>query len=86
MSKILNLEEIKELSNDIGTDIGEKFFRCQVVDFIDNIAEVRDENPYKLTKENIEDIVNNLLASDDIWQVIDEQIGFELLSYKKSRR
>ena len=69
MSKILNLEEIKELSNDI-----------------DNIAEVRDENPYKLTKENIEDIVNNLLASDDIWQVIDEQIGFELLSYKKSRR
>lgn len=83
MNKKLSYEDIKNLEDTIEIDHCEKFFRSQLIEFINNIIEMKGKNCYKITEENMEDIINNLMGNDDIWEVIDEQISLELIPYEK---
>lgn len=70
-----DLEEINKRQN------GKEYWKMLVLGALENLMEVGKE--YKITDENVNKIVENLMSNEIIWEVIDEQICNELFNYKK---
>jgi len=70
-----DLEEINKRQN------GKEYWKMLVLGTLENLMEVGKE--YKITDENVNKIVENLMSNEIIWEVIDEQICNELFNYKK---
>lgn len=79
-NKKLNYKEIKELNNKM-RDIKDEYWKSIVVGFIENVMEVGDYD-YNISENEIEEIANEILQNNVIWEVIDEHISQELEQYE----
>lgn len=79
MSKKLSYEDIEELSNEQTITNGEEFWKYLVLEFLKNV----DEFDYNITEKDIDNIVENIMGNDELWNTIDGVMVSELVKFKK---
>lgn len=78
--KKLSYEEMEEmLENELKEVDGRKFWKTLLIEQIIN----NDEIEYNLTKSELDNAVENLMANDYMWQEIDNALGEELENFRK---
>ena len=78
--KKLSYEEMEEmLENELKEVDGRKFWKTLLIEQIIN----NDETEYNLTKSELDNAVENLMANDYMWQEIDNALGEELENFRK---
>lgn len=78
--KKLSFEEMEDmLGNELREVDGRKFWKTILLEQMTS----SDELEYNLTKSDLENIVENLMDNDYMWQIIDNAIAEELENYRK---
>ncbi len=78
--KKLSYEEMEEmLENELKEVDGRKFWKTLLIEQIIN----NDEIEYNLTKSELDNAVENLMANDYMWQEIDNALAEELGNFRK---
>lgn len=76
----LSYEEMEDmLENELKEVDGRKFWKTLLIEQIIN----NDEIEYNLTKSELDNAVENLMANDYMWQEIDIALGEELENFRK---
>lgn len=78
--KKLSFEEMEDmLGNELREVDGRKFWKTILLEQMTS----SDELEYNLTKSDLENIVENLMDNDYMWQEIDNALGEELENFRK---
>ena len=81
MNKHLEFEEIVKLGKTINRmTSAKKYWKLLVLGTLENMIEIGKQ--YKITEQDINDIVDSLMDNDNIINVIDEEICYELSKFK----
>ena len=81
MNKHLEFEEIVKLGKTINRmTSAKKYWKLLVLGTLENMIEIGKQ--YKITEQDINNIVDDLMDNDNIINVIDEEICYELSKFK----
>lgn len=80
----LSRNERNEIIKKIPKNVSRNYFKTLIIDYINNIEDY-GEYIYKIKEEDIENIIDNLIENDLIWDTIDTEISQELFKFKKTQ-
>lgn len=79
--KNLNYDDIQNELKKIENVNGFDYWKFTILEHIENTMECG--NKYNITKNDLQNIVENIFANDEMWESIDFAIGEELQKYIK---
>lgn len=83
--KYLTFEDLADMEQNNEIKDAKSFWKAMLLGFIVNIMEVGDYK-YKLTKEDIDKIAEDLWGNENIYGIIDSEISYALMDYEKKVR
>lgn len=67
----MSIEELEEMYNDLIITNGQDYWKYIVLEHLINNFEERDIKNLNITEEKIDNMVNNIMENDNLWQEID---------------
>lgn len=67
----MSIEELEEMYNDLIITNGQDYWKYIVLEHLINNFEERNIKNLNITEEKIDNMVNNIMENDNLWQEID---------------
>lgn len=67
----MDIEELEEMYNDFNITNGEDYWKYIILEHLINNFEEKNINSLNITEEKIDNMVNNIMENDNLWQEID---------------
>lgn len=70
----MNIEELEDMYNDFIITNGQDYWKYTILEHLINNFEEKNINKLNITEEKIDNMVNNIMENDNLWQEIDYAI------------
>lgn len=67
----MNIEELEDMYNDFIITNGQDYWKYTILEHLINNFEEKNINKLNITEEKIDNMVNNIMENDNLWQEID---------------
>lgn len=67
----MNIKELEDMYNDFIITNGQDYWKYIILEHLINNFEEKNINKLNITEEKIDNMVNNIMENDNLWQEID---------------